>query len=285
MLGAERLDALLVCTPPDAHREVGPRRREAGLAVYLEKPVAHTIDDARRSRRRSKAPASCARSATSTGRSRSWPTCRATRGSCWAPGERHRGPAWLGDRAPGRRDDARAREPPHRPRAGDRGRGRGASAPSSPAMRWRPPCGSPAARWATSSSGGWPAGPAGGSSSCATAARSRGARSGLPRDRPGPRPAPHRPTPGRALARDVRRRRRAARPGAVCCTVADGVGTLAVALAAQDAALAAQSALDALSAAGAGRAGAGGRPAAGGRGDRGRGVHAGASRPASPFAF
>ena len=40
-------------------------------------------------------------------------------------------------------------------------------------------------------------------------------------------------------------------PSAVCCRVDDGVRTLAVALAAQDAALAAQSALDALSAAGA----------------------------------
>lgn len=47
MLGAERLDAVLVCTPPDAHREVVLGAAEAGLAVYLEKPVAHTLDDAR----------------------------------------------------------------------------------------------------------------------------------------------------------------------------------------------------------------------------------------------
>ena len=46
MLGAERLDAVLVCTPPDAHREVVLGAAEAGLAVYLEKPVAHTLDDA-----------------------------------------------------------------------------------------------------------------------------------------------------------------------------------------------------------------------------------------------
>ena len=47
MLAAERLDAVLVCTPPDVHREVVLGAAEAGLAIYLEKPVAHTLDDAR----------------------------------------------------------------------------------------------------------------------------------------------------------------------------------------------------------------------------------------------
>ena len=46
MLRAERLDALVVCTPPDVHREVTVEAAQAGLAVYLEKPVAHTMDDA-----------------------------------------------------------------------------------------------------------------------------------------------------------------------------------------------------------------------------------------------
>jgi predicted dehydrogenase len=47
MLARERLDALLVCTPPDTHREVVEAAAEAGVAIYLEKPVAHAMDDAR----------------------------------------------------------------------------------------------------------------------------------------------------------------------------------------------------------------------------------------------
>jgi predicted dehydrogenase len=47
MLARERLDALLVCTPPDVHREVVEGAAAAGVAVYLEKPVAHSMDDAR----------------------------------------------------------------------------------------------------------------------------------------------------------------------------------------------------------------------------------------------
>jgi predicted dehydrogenase len=47
MLARERLDAVIVCTPPDAHREVAVAAAEAGLAIYLEKPVAHAHDDAR----------------------------------------------------------------------------------------------------------------------------------------------------------------------------------------------------------------------------------------------
>jgi myo-inositol 2-dehydrogenase / D-chiro-inositol 1-dehydrogenase len=47
MLAAERLDAVVVCTPPDAHRDVAVAAAEAGLAIYLEKPVAHAMDDAR----------------------------------------------------------------------------------------------------------------------------------------------------------------------------------------------------------------------------------------------
>ena len=47
MLARERLDAVLVCTPPDTHRAVVEGAAEAGVAVYLEKPVAHSMDDAR----------------------------------------------------------------------------------------------------------------------------------------------------------------------------------------------------------------------------------------------
>lgn len=46
MLARERLDAVLVCTPPDAHRSVVEGAAEAGVAVYLEKPVAHAMEDA-----------------------------------------------------------------------------------------------------------------------------------------------------------------------------------------------------------------------------------------------
>ena len=47
MLARERLDAVAVCTPPDAHRDVAVAAAAAGLAIYLEKPVAHALDDAR----------------------------------------------------------------------------------------------------------------------------------------------------------------------------------------------------------------------------------------------
>jgi myo-inositol 2-dehydrogenase / D-chiro-inositol 1-dehydrogenase len=47
MLDAEALDAVVVCTPPMAHRDPCLAAVERGLAVYLEKPVARTRDDAR----------------------------------------------------------------------------------------------------------------------------------------------------------------------------------------------------------------------------------------------
>jgi predicted dehydrogenase len=47
LLARERLDAVLVCTPPDAHRDVAVAAAQAGLAIYLEKPVAHAMADAR----------------------------------------------------------------------------------------------------------------------------------------------------------------------------------------------------------------------------------------------
>ena len=47
MLDAEALDAVVVCTPPMAHRDPCLAAVERGLAVYLEKPVARTREDAR----------------------------------------------------------------------------------------------------------------------------------------------------------------------------------------------------------------------------------------------
>jgi myo-inositol 2-dehydrogenase / D-chiro-inositol 1-dehydrogenase len=47
MLDGERLDAVAVCTPPMAHREPCLAAVQRGLAVYLEKPVARTREDAR----------------------------------------------------------------------------------------------------------------------------------------------------------------------------------------------------------------------------------------------
>ena len=47
MLDRERLDAVVVCTPPMAHRDPCLAALERGLGVYLEKPVARTHEDAR----------------------------------------------------------------------------------------------------------------------------------------------------------------------------------------------------------------------------------------------
>src|SRR4051812_17001812 len=46
LLARERLDALVVATPPAAHREIAVAALERGLAVYLEKPLARTLEDA-----------------------------------------------------------------------------------------------------------------------------------------------------------------------------------------------------------------------------------------------
>ena len=43
----ESPDALFVCTPPLAHREVTVEALDRGIHVYLEKPVARGLDDAR----------------------------------------------------------------------------------------------------------------------------------------------------------------------------------------------------------------------------------------------
>jgi myo-inositol 2-dehydrogenase / D-chiro-inositol 1-dehydrogenase len=46
MLHTEKLDAVLICTPPMAHRDPCIAAVERGLGVYLEKPVARSRDDA-----------------------------------------------------------------------------------------------------------------------------------------------------------------------------------------------------------------------------------------------
>ena len=46
MLDRESLGALFVCTPPRAHREPAVAALRSGLPVYLEKPIARTLDDA-----------------------------------------------------------------------------------------------------------------------------------------------------------------------------------------------------------------------------------------------
>jgi predicted dehydrogenase len=46
MLDERRLDAVVVATPPAFHRPVAERALAAGVPVYLEKPVAHSLVDA-----------------------------------------------------------------------------------------------------------------------------------------------------------------------------------------------------------------------------------------------
>ncbi len=45
MLARESLDAIVICTPPDAHRVPALAAADAGLPFYLEKPVAHSLQD------------------------------------------------------------------------------------------------------------------------------------------------------------------------------------------------------------------------------------------------
>ena len=46
MIDATVLDAVWVCTPPRAHAGPAIAAANRGLAIYLEKPVARTLDDA-----------------------------------------------------------------------------------------------------------------------------------------------------------------------------------------------------------------------------------------------
>jgi predicted dehydrogenase len=43
----DQVDAVWVCTPPDSHLAVARRCLEAGAAVFVEKPLAHSLEDAR----------------------------------------------------------------------------------------------------------------------------------------------------------------------------------------------------------------------------------------------
>jgi myo-inositol 2-dehydrogenase/D-chiro-inositol 1-dehydrogenase len=47
LLEREQLDSVFVCTPPLTHREIAVRAFERGLSVYLEKPIARTLEDGR----------------------------------------------------------------------------------------------------------------------------------------------------------------------------------------------------------------------------------------------
>jgi predicted dehydrogenase len=47
LIERESPDALFVCTPPLVHREVTVEALERGIHVYLEKPIARGLDDAR----------------------------------------------------------------------------------------------------------------------------------------------------------------------------------------------------------------------------------------------
>lgn len=48
LIAARDIDAVIIATPNDQHAEQAIRAMEAGLAVYLEKPIACTIPDCRR---------------------------------------------------------------------------------------------------------------------------------------------------------------------------------------------------------------------------------------------
>jgi predicted dehydrogenase len=47
LFAATPVDAVWVCTPPDSHLPVTRRCLEAGAAVFVEKPLAQSLDDAR----------------------------------------------------------------------------------------------------------------------------------------------------------------------------------------------------------------------------------------------
>jgi myo-inositol 2-dehydrogenase / D-chiro-inositol 1-dehydrogenase len=46
LLAREQPDAVFVCTPPKAHREIAVSALNQGINVYLEKPIARGLDDA-----------------------------------------------------------------------------------------------------------------------------------------------------------------------------------------------------------------------------------------------
>ena len=130
MLEAEELDLLWVCTPPLHHRGPAVAALAAGVHVYLEKPIARTLEDAA-------AIVDAAGSAAGVcAVGYQWHAERAARGG---PGGARRpagrdaggpqlrtggGPAVVRRPGAGGWPDPGAGEPPHRPAAGARGRDR-----------------------------------------------------------------------------------------------------------------------------------------------------------------
>jgi hypothetical protein len=126
MLEREKLDAVWVCTPPLHHRAPTVAALAGGVHVYLEKPIARTLDDAEAivSGARS-ADAVCAvgyqlarqraprRDAPGVGR----PASSVARGPELRTGGRE---ALVHGPCPGRRPNPRARQPPHRSSARNR---------------------------------------------------------------------------------------------------------------------------------------------------------------------
>jgi NADH dehydrogenase len=60
MIAEARLDAVWICTPPDSHARLARRCAEAGIAVMVEKPLAHSLESARELRdAAARAPIAC----------------------------------------------------------------------------------------------------------------------------------------------------------------------------------------------------------------------------------
>ena len=126
MLEHEQLDVLWVCTPPLFHRGPVEAALARGVHVYLEKPIARTLEDADAI----VAAASSSRAICAVGyqyhASELLDDALALLegqqpGTARQPELRsRRGPAVVHGSRAGRRADPRAREPPHRPAAGAR---------------------------------------------------------------------------------------------------------------------------------------------------------------------
>src|SRR6266849_3344258 len=85
LIDRERPDALFVCTPPLAHREVTVAALEQGINVYLEKPIARGLEDARAIVVAAAGSRSGCRSESATARRRAGPgssTARRAAGIC-----------------------------------------------------------------------------------------------------------------------------------------------------------------------------------------------------------
>ena len=131
MLERERLDVLWVCTPPLHHRDPVLAALAAGIHVYLEKPIARTMDDAEAivaaasagpGDLRRRLPVACHGAAGRRARGAG----RAAGGDAGRPQLRAgRRAAVVHGPGAGRRPDPGAGQPPHRPAARHRRRDRG----------------------------------------------------------------------------------------------------------------------------------------------------------------